>query len=170
MGVLELIQQKAFLGREFMTWLWFRAERDGMVQGRPQEPAVGIELLGPVLLDAQYGDARVSTLKGESPATSPEARTALLEGKKLRRARMRMEREGVEWVLTVDGETFAVSGLGVPNPGRMPFADSLAIRASMLFDLERTLGGLFDEFVRLRLDAAQWTVELDAIHDWVRKK
>ncbi len=77
---------------------------------------VAVEILGPILLDAQYGDARASTLKGESPATSPEAQTSLIEGKKLRRTRLKLERDGVEWVLTLDGETFNFTGWPSPTP------------------------------------------------------
>src|SRR5688572_20031545 len=104
MGVLELIQQKAFLGKEFLTWLWFRSERDGQVEPAKAKP-VTVEILGPILLDAQYGDARASLLKGDSPATAPEARAALLEGKKLKKAKMKWTREDVEWIFTIDGES-----------------------------------------------------------------
>ncbi len=169
MGVLELIQQKSFLGREFLTWLWFRAERDGRIELHGGKP-VAVEILGPILLDAQYGDARASTLKGESPATSPEAQTSLIEGKKLRRTRLKLERDGVEWVLTLDGETFNFTGLAIPNPGRMPFEDLLTMRAEMMFEFERTLEALYEEFLHLRLDAKHWPKEIKAIHAWVKEK
>ncbi|MCE5230611.1 hypothetical protein LLG95_13605 [bacterium] len=169
MGVLELIQQKSFLGREFLTWLWYRSEQGGQIELHGGKP-VTVEIMGPILLDAQYGDARASTLKGESPATSPEAGTALIEGKKLRRARLKMERDGVEWVLTLDGETFNISGLAIPNPGRMPFEDTLTMRAEMIFEFERTLDTLFQEFMHLRLEAKQWPKEIKKIHEWVKEK
>lgn len=169
MGVLELIQQKSFLGREFLTWLWYRSERDKQIEIHGGKP-VTVEILGPILLDAAYGDARAQTLKGDSPSTSPEARTALLEGKKLRRARVRLEREGVEWLVTIDGETFNISGLAIPNPGRMPFEDLLAMRAEMMLEFERTFGALFEEFLHLRLQSKQWAKELPTIQEWVRDK
>ena len=78
MGVLELIQQKAFLGKEFLTWLWFRSETGGAMDLRGGRTAE-VEMMGPIVLDAQYGDARMTTLKGESPATAPEARAAFEE-------------------------------------------------------------------------------------------
>ena len=40
MGILELIQQKAFLGREFLTWLWFRAEGDPVFVGERASAAI----------------------------------------------------------------------------------------------------------------------------------
>jgi hypothetical protein len=169
MGVLELIQQKSFLGREFLTWLWFRSERDKQIELHGGKP-VTVEILGPIQLDAQYGDARTSTLKGESPSTSPEARTALIEGKKLRRARLRIEREGVEWILTLDGETFNIGGLAIPNPGRMPFEDAITMRGEMMLEFERTLSALYEEFLHLRLEPKAWGKEIQAIHAWVKEK
>ena len=169
MGVLELIQQKSFLGKEFLTWLWFRAERDGRVEIHKAKP-VTIEILGPILLDAQYGDARVSTLKGDSPATSPEARTALLEGKKLKKAKLKWTREDVEWVFTLDGENFNLSGLAVPNPGKLPFEDLMNLRVGMALEFEQVLQQLLEAFMELRMDAGPWKDELRAIHEWVQNK
>jgi hypothetical protein len=169
MGVLELIQQKSFLGKEFLTWLWFRAERDGRVEINKAKP-VTIEILGPILLDAQYGDARVSTLKGDSPATAPEARTALLEGKKLKKAKLKWAREDVEWVFTLDGENFNLSGLAVPNPGKLPFEDLMNLRVGMALEFEQVLQQLLEAFMELRMDEGAWKDELRLIHDWVRDK
>ena len=169
MGVLELIQQKAFIGPEFLTWLWFRSEIEHRIPIRGGA-TVEIELLGPIVLEAQYGDARSGTLKGESPATSPEARTALIEGKKLKKTRMRWKRDDAEWTFTLDGETFHVSGMAVPMPGRLPFDDAIAMRMEVLADFERMLEALFDVFLELRLDAKAWPDELERIHEWVREK
>jgi hypothetical protein len=169
MGVLELIQQKAFIGAEFLTWLWFRSERDHKVTPHGGEP-VTIELLGPIVLEAQYGDARSGTLKGDSPATSPEARTALLEGKKLKRAKMKWTRGDVAWTVTLDGETFNLTGLAIPMPGRLPPEEAIALRMAVLLDFERLLDQLFQHFLELRLDAKAWGKELNKIHAWVREK
>lgn len=168
MGVLELIQQKAFLGREFLTWLWFRAEIDGRIDldDKPLE----VEILGPIQLDAHYGDARATSLKGDSPATSPEARTALLEGKKMRKTKMKWTRGDGEWTFSLDAETFNLSGLAVPNPGRLPFEESITLRLDVVQEFEQLFARTFEKFLDLRLDAAQWEPELDRIQTWVREK
>ncbi|HOE97379.1 MAG TPA: hypothetical protein PK847_12430 [Candidatus Sumerlaeota bacterium] len=168
MGVLELIQQKAFLGKEFLTWLWFKSETGGGVNLKGG--AIQAEILGPIVLDAQYGDARATGLKGESPATSPEARTALVEGKKLKKAKIRLKREDVEWVATLDGENFNLAGLAIPNPGRMPFEDMMALRTEMMLEFEHVIEGLMQAFLELRLDAKEWAKELARIQTWVREK
>lgn len=166
MGTLEMIQQKAFLGREFLTWLWFRSDESPifeMKDGRKLE----MEMLGPIALEANYGDARVTSLKGESPATSPESSTALLQGKKLSRARMRFSREAVDWTFTLDGATMNVSGLMVPRPGQLPFEEVLEIRLDFMLDLEAILAELYGSFLQIRLDSGPWEKELKKIQEWV---
>jgi hypothetical protein len=172
MGLVELIQQKAFVGREFLTWLWFRAERDGKVDvGEEHGPAqVTVEMLSPLTMEAAFGDARGATLKGDSPATAPEARTALIEGKKLKKARVRIKRGTGDYTATIDGETFAVSGLAVPAAGKMPFEDLVDVRTRELVYFERTIEELFEVFLGLRLDGAAWERELAAVHEWVLGK
>ena len=165
MGVLELIQQKSFLGKEFLTWLWFRAERGPRFElkgGRFCE----IEMMAPIVLSAQYGDARSSALRGDSPATSPEARTALLEGKKLERARIKIACEGVEWIAGLDGEKLSIAGLNMPRAGQLPTEEQLRMRVEFLLDYESVLSELFTGFLELRLDAKAWKTELKRIHDW----
>lgn len=169
MGVLELIQQKAFIGKEFLTWLWYRSEQSKeMAVGRGKP--VTVEILGPILLDAQYGDARASMLKGDSPATAPEARTALLEGKKLKKAKMKWTRDDVEWTFSMDGETFNISGLGIPNPGKLPFEEMMGLRLEIALEFEQALQDLLEAFLELRLDEKQWPKELEAIQKWVGEK
>jgi hypothetical protein len=169
MGAIELIQQKAFLGREFLTWLWFRSETDPVIDlsgGR----AVEIEILGPLLLEANFGDARSSGLKGESAGLSAEAGTALREGKKLRRARIKFNVEGVEWIASLDGETLAVTGLAVPNSGKLPFSESLRLRTEFMLDFDSLLTELMNLFLGRRLDEKDWTKELKKIHAWAVEK
>ena len=169
MGIVELIQQKAFLGKEFLTWMWFRSEAGKKIVPAGAE-AIEIEILGPIVLDASYGDARVTTLKGESPTTSPEARAALIEGKKLKRAKINFKQGDGEWTATLDGENFNLSGLNVPNAGRLPFDEVVALRMEFIREFEETLVPLFETFLDLRLDAKRWGKELKKIHEWVREK
>ena len=166
MGVLELIQQKSFLGKEFLTWLWFRSERGPnfeLKNGRMAE----VELMAPIVLSAQYGDARSSALRGDSPATSPEARTALLEGKKLERARIKIACEGVEWIAGLDGEKLSIAGLNMPRAGQLPVEEQLRMRVEFLLDYEAILAELFAGFLELRLDPKAWKGELKRVQAWV---
>ena len=169
MGVLELIQQKAFLGKEFLTWLWFRAETDP-VFAMDGDRSLEVEILGPITLDAQYGDARTTVLKGESPATSPEAATAVLEGKKLHRVRLKLSGESTEWIATLDAETLSFTGLAVPRSGPLPFEEALHLRLAFVSEFEAILSELFNLFLEPRLDDELWNEQLKRIHAWAEDK
>lgn len=169
MGMVELIQQKAFLGKEFMTWLWFRAETDPVFD-LPGPRQVEVENLGGLVLDANYGDARSTTLKGEAAGVAPEAGTALREGKKIKRAQFKFSTDGMDWTATLDGESFALTGLRIPNSGKLPFNEMLRLRLEYVNEYESILGDLMTAFLDLRLDAPRWAEELDRIHAWVADK
>ena len=169
MGILELVQQKAFLGKEFLTWIWYRAETAPKFE-LPGDRSCEVEVLGPMLLDAHYGDARSTALKGESPNTAPEAATALLEGKKLARTRLKIECDGVDWIATIDGETFNITGLGLPRSGQLPFDELLRLRLEFMLEYETLFSELFAAFLEIRLDEGEWSAEIKKIQKWVRKK
>lgn len=169
MGLLELIQQKSFIGKEFLSWLWYRAETDplfSLADGKRCE----IEIMGPILLDAHYGDARSTTLRGESPATAPEAATALMEGKKLKRARVKLSTDGVDFIATIDGDNFNVSGLNLPKSGQLPFEEVLRLRMDYVLEYETMFADLFQQFLSMRLDENAWTPEIEKVQAWVGGK
>lgn len=169
MGVAELVTQKAFLGKEFLTWLWFRSEVDPVLdldEGQRCE----VETLETIALDAQFGDTKTVALKGEAPGGSPEAASALLEGKKMRRGRFRLNHDAVEWILSLDGETMNISGLKLPKTGRLPFEESIELRVTSMLEFEALLERLFTGFVEMRLDEDAWPQELEKIQAWVAEK
>ena len=73
MALVEMIQQKSFLGTEFTTWLWYRSEtEEGKVElGDSRTCEVLFER--DLVLTSDYGEAVASSLKGEAPTRSPEA-------------------------------------------------------------------------------------------------
>ena len=169
MGVLELIQQKSFLGKEFVTWLWFRSEQNPRIEIKGPRQCE-IEFMQQLALESNYGDARSSVLRGDSPSTSPEAATALLEGKKIKRARMKVICDGNDWIGTMDGETLNVSGLQMPKVGKLPFEEALQLRIEFAVDFDSIVSELFNTFLELRLDEKEWSRELKKIQKWVGEK
>jgi hypothetical protein len=169
MGVLELIQQKAFIGKEFLTWLWYRAENDPAFD-LEKNRRCDVEIMGPIVLDAHYGDARSTALRGDSPATAPEAATALMEGKKLKRARIKFSSDGVDFVAAIDGDNFNMSGLNLPRTGQLPFEEVLRLRMDYVSEFEGLFEGMFQQFMELRMDEKAWGAELEKIQAWVGGK
>ncbi len=168
MGVLELIQQKSFIGPEFLTWLWYQAERHGKIIVGEQE--VEIEVLGPITLEALFGDAKASTLKGDNPVVAPEAGSALMEGKKLRKAKFGLAVGDEKYVFAVDGEQFSISGLSAPKTGKLPFDDMLNMRLGYLADFDELFHNMFEMYLTERLDENEWAKTSKDIQKWVSEK
>jgi len=169
MARAELIGQKAFLGREFLTWLWYRSEEDPRIEltsGKSCEVEFGEQLM----LEAGYGDARSSLLRGESPAASPEAAAALIQGKKVRRARVKLNHDGTEFAATLDGDSLAISSLKMPAAGKLPFDEVIQLRLEYASEFDAVVESLFLYFLEIRLNEEQWKAELKTIHKWAKNR
>lgn len=169
MGVLEMVQAKSFLGKEFLTWLWFRSELNPTFE-LSNRKTLEIELLDSMALDAGFGDAKSTVLRGDSPGTSPEAATALLQGKKVRRVRLKLSLDGIDWIATVDGETMHLHGLKLPQTGKIPFDEALGLRIDFLAEFEEMFSAVLEEFLSTRLDERKWKKELKLVQDWAGGK
>lgn len=170
MALLDMIQQKKFLGTEFLTWLWYRAEiDDGTIEiehGHPCEVVFEKDLL----LSSEAGQALASSLKGDSPATAPEAVAALLAGKKVKRARITLSVDSTTWEMVLHGETFDWGGLKIDTPPSLPLEEAIPIRLNALEEFDRIFSRLYAQFLDLRLDAAHWKKEVTAIRKWAKSK
>jgi hypothetical protein len=165
--------QDAALGREFLTWLWFKSEeKNGMFPGPD-----GLDF-------ALFVEQRVSVQGGEGESLETatvsgrmselrEARLGLTTGKKVSRALLRLERDAEAWQLTVKAEDFSLSGFKTPKVETRTEEgdDPDALFLERIFLLEKALGFLdhvFAGFVRLRL-SPQWAGECAAIRAWLAK-
>jgi len=102
MALVERIQQKSFLGTEFVTWLWFRSETAGGIVDLGDDDSCEVDFEKDIVLTSEWGEATASALRGEAPAMSPEAAAALLAGKKVKRARLRITHRDTPWHLALN--------------------------------------------------------------------
>ncbi len=173
---LELIEEKGFLGREFLTWLWYKSEQRGGLVEIPGSGDVAVSFERFIILDSGEGTARETvTCKGLS-AELREAKTGLSLGKKVARAHLRLGRDDDQWLLTVDSKTLDISSLRIrrglsKNPDQED--DDLALearvieRAYMLFRACETLDLLLKSFLEIRLDPQAWNKEIRGMKKWV---
>jgi len=170
MAVLERIQQKSFLGAEFATWLWYRAEEhDGAVDAGGGK-SCRVEFESDLTLTSDYGEATASALRGDAPTLSPEAAAALAAGKKVRRARVRVTWENFTWILTLNALTFDWGGLRVEVPPSLPFEEALPLRLRSVEEFHRVFALLYGRFLDVRLDAEEWRAEEKRMREWVASK
>ncbi len=166
-----LAKDKAFLGREFLTWLWFRSEVDGgeFDLGNGEEPVAVLFDDGIVLASPE--DPEQVAVRRASPHASAEARTALLVGKTVERAKLQIARGDREWRLTVVGDTLDLRSVKVPDPDPAERPDDLVLyRLGAFEEAFSMVDGLYGLFLAARLGEDWETREVRAVSDWVRRK
>ncbi|TVR01409.1 MAG: hypothetical protein EA398_09980 [Deltaproteobacteria bacterium] len=163
----ELARASAFLGNEFLLWLWYREDRNDGVHSVGGQSCV-IAFDDQLVLRVELGEAEESRLKGGAPSAAPEARKALQFGKRVTRARLRLERGEREWRFNVDAERFRLSSVRIPavlgDSPEMQFIE----RMDLVEELEACFFGVYRDFLRLRL-GPDWETERVAIARWIHE-
>jgi hypothetical protein len=142
-----------FLGEEFLTWLWFRWETEGGEFHLPGGRVVGVALDDFLTFAAPSDDETEQTLRHGLPTRTEEARTALRQGRRLRRARMIIAEGPRQWSVTVDGATMRLSGAKLPEDAEEceSEADRTADRAANWLALHELVHSLYSMFLKARL-------------------
>ncbi len=163
-------EAQAHLGREFLTWLWFRCEVDG---GTFQLPGgeVGVVFNDYVALVSEgRGEREENICRRGSAHRSREARTALLVGKVVSAARLEIARGARQFQVTISGDTLDARGAKYPEPEAEDEAERAAERLAAMAELSEILDGLYGLYCSVRL-ADRWaTREVPAIARWIRKR
>ena len=172
---LAVVEQKRFLGREFLTWLVWTIEEGG---GRIERDGDVVELqLGDrVTLAGTTADRARLTVAGTGDLRA-EMGAGLRRGKLLDQAKLVLLRGERRWELSLDGGLLTYDGLRCPALGpreaagpedrRAAFENDLYLRLADVEDAVGVLDRLFAEFCRAR-GASSWrTRTLPALRAWV---
>lgn len=179
MDLVDLIEEKHFLGQEFLTWLWYKSEERG---GSVLVPEIGQDILlyfeKHMLLEYGEGEAHEKVVCRGLLTELKEARAGLALGKKPEQARIRFQRDDHEWSLTLKARIFEFQNVRLPKTeageGGKEGDDPLELEGRLLDQIGlyemavRTVDQLFRLFLTFRC-GEQWPVELTRIQAWVRK-
>jgi len=157
-------------GLDFFTWLWFAAEsRGGMFTlGNLGSWAAMVE--GPLTLVREGAGAHEAVVRRGEPLVSAETKAALMDGKKLRRAKLTLARMEETWSCTFDAPTFTVRGLKLPEGEKLDLVSKFQERMQYLDVFKEAVLSLFDRFVDERNKPATWEKTRAEIHAWVSKR
>ncbi len=166
MDIINRINSTRYLGREFLTWLWYRSSlQDGIFEMTDGPLEVWFD--AKLTLEAQ-GDVKESNIiKAENPTETQEAHAALLNGKLVSDARLRLVSGQKQWTLSVKGDSLAISGVKIPALLSREDDDQLYERFMLIEEAEDTVHALFQQFMELRMDDDAWRPEVQAIRGWV---
>ncbi|GAB4283709.1 MAG: hypothetical protein Kow0092_38440 [Deferrisomatales bacterium] len=173
MDVLKAMEEKAFWGHEFLTWLWYRTETEG---GELEVPGVGPVTLwvdDRLVLASLDTESKENILREGAVSQCAEAVAALTVGKKVQEARFGLVRDDREWSFVLKGDTFDLATVKLPKVEAEEGDDWQAtalIRAGLIRECLEVLDGLFRDFVELRI-SARWVDEtLPAMGRWIAEK
>ena len=160
-----------FIGRDFLTWLWYFSEvKNGVFHTKDAEAfAVFLEQRITVLggegtsLDTAVSSGPMSELR--------EAKLGLQIGKKVNQARIRIEQDEHAWQMQLKAEDFSLTSLKTPKvemkleEGEDPDARFLE-KMYLIEKSLQVLDELFAHFLAIRL-SADWSRELSAMKTWI---
>jgi hypothetical protein len=165
MDLVDMIEKRRFVGREFLVWLWFESELF--------ESRFDIDGFGPceIWLEGQITlvqDKEQSRLKGVAPSTAKEAHEALRQGKLPTQARVRVTRGELEFGFLFNTDALSLSAVKIPNIVKEEADEQFYERMYLVEELDALFGALYAKFIALRLGAAWEETVAPAIRTWVR--
>jgi hypothetical protein len=167
---LKFLQtNRNFLGREFLTWLWFKSET--------QNHKVTIKNIGEfqlfidnkIILSSASGSVRENSLKGNSPAYAREAGTALSSGKMLSEAKFILQNQELHWSFSISAEDLSLRSVRLPNVTKENSKEHFAQRIAYGKMLNDIIDELYKEYMNLRLTSG-FKEEAILIQDWLVAK
>lgn len=165
MHLVDLVEKRRFMGREFMLWLWFQSEiREGRVEVEDFGPCE-IWLEGQLTLVQEKEQTR---LKGATPSTAPEAKEALRQGKMPTQARVRVERGELAFTFLLQADSLGLSGVRIPAEVKDEGDERFYERMYLVEELEALVGAVFADFLAQRLSPAWEHAVAPAMRAWIR--
>ena len=154
------------LGNEFLVWLWHTIQADGDAIRLTDGSEATVMIAKTLTLDCPRGENGRDNLTDDGPTRLPEAFRALQSGKLPRKAGLLLERHGLAYELTLQAESFSVSGLALPRPEGLSGSELRVARIESLRHVVETLDLLYSSFI-LRRSGNDWTGELGRIRGWL---
>jgi hypothetical protein len=158
-----------FLGEEFLTWLWFRWETDGGEFTLPGGRVVGIALDDFLSFAAPSDDETEQTLRRGLPTRTAEARTALRQGRRLKKARLLIAEGARQWSAVLDAPTLTLGSVKLPDDAEEceSDVDRTADRSANWLALHEIVHALYGSFLKDRLRENYGSTSGEAQAGWM---
>jgi hypothetical protein len=161
------------VGREFLTWLWFKSEeRNGTVL-IPGADEYGIIFLRRLVLESGDGEYAETVVCQGMHADLKEGKEALRQGKKITAARLRISHDTTEWEFTFKADRFHFQSMKLPtlpenNGEEIDREGQLLERISLIEKAAGIMDLLFGSFLNVR-HSGDWGTEQSRMQKWIAK-
>ena len=167
MDLITRINRVAFVGPEFLTWLWYQTESvSETFQLEGVEEPVDVWFDDRLVVGSTTVNAQENHFKGGHPPTSLEARSALRLGKLATEARLRLVQGSREWSLVLKAADMSFSGIKIPAVLSKDEDERFYERMYLLEELDLIMTALFGQFLKLRV-GEDWESLLGKIREWI---
>ncbi|MFZ4437359.1 MAG: recombination-associated protein RdgC [Syntrophales bacterium] len=159
------------VGREFLTWLWFKSEeRNGMIRlpGGDESEVIFVRRL---VLESGDGEYAETIVCQGLHADLKEGKEALRQGKKITAARLRMAHDKAEWEFTFKADRFHFQSVKLPSVaesegGEADREGQILERIYLIEKAASLMDQLFLAFLDLRLTDG-WENEQTRMQKWI---
>ncbi|QDS93091.1 hypothetical protein FF011L_18460 [Roseimaritima multifibrata] len=153
-----------FLGNEFLLWLWWQQETETDTFTLADQSEITFMLAKTLSLECPRGESGKETISAESPVKLPEAMQAVRTGKLPRKSGLTIVRDGRQFDLVLQAESFGISG------AKIHLEDDEEFEIDDRIDAIRTLSESIDLLFHLfceRRTGMQWGKDLGGMIQWL---
>jgi hypothetical protein len=149
----------SLIGREFMTWLWFKSEeRNGRIS-LPSGDEVELNFLKRIALEAGEGEYSQGVVCHGIHAELKEGKEAIRQGKKVKEAGIRLISDQNEWEFTLKADNFHFQSLKLPiaawQEAEEDPSGKILERIYLIESAAKAIDQLYSSFLKIRY-SAQW--------------
>jgi len=160
---------QAFLGREFLTWLWYHTESGRHEVNLGELGIYKLYVDDRLVLSSSSGSAHEQALRGGTPAYAAEALVALQLGKLVQEAKFILQDNERQWMWSMRADDLSLRSVRLPTvqaPDASTHMQARIANTQLLVDVVETL---FKRYLGVRM-SAKFTEELQRIQDWMLSK
>lgn len=160
-----------FLGREFLSWLWFKSEERNGIILLQDFGDIEMTFVRRLVLESGEGEYAESVVCQGQHADLKEGKEAVRQGKKIKEARISLGRDAAKWEFTFKADTFQFQSLKLPVPTDADLEEEedksgrVLERIYLIETAIKTMDDLFGQFLALRL-SSNWTAEASRMEKW----
>ena len=143
----HLEADETWAGRDFLTWLWYLCEELGGEFTVPDLGVFSLMIDGPLNFISEVSGARESVIRKGVPTLSPEADSAVRDGKKLKSAKVAFAQGDETWTFSLDADYFTFKSLKLPDGTEFQYIPRFIERAESLDTFQKAFFALFSEFL-----------------------
>ena len=175
MDLVDIIEEKRFIGQEFLIWLWFFSEERGGRVALPNRGDIMVIFEKHMLLEYGEGPESEKLICRGLQTELKEARAALALGKRPEQARIKIGSDEYEFSFTLTAATMEFRSMKLPKTAgasdgdgddRESLEGQILERVSLFEEGIEMVNELFKLFITVRISDS-WADELVKIRRWI---